>query len=844
MRAQTKFKFPSSTPRPKGELEKLKKIWARPTGVFLLTAVNNTTVGLLYLGAAFLFFLLGGLLALLMRLQLSSAGNTLVSQDVYNQIFTVHGTTMMFLFAVPAMEALGVLLLPQMLAARDLPFPRLGAFAIWAYIIGGLVFFSTVFYGLAPKGGWFMYPPLTLTAYSPGNNADFWLLGIGFIEISAIAGAIEIIVGVLKTRPPGMTLDKMPIFAWAMLIFAAMIVFAFPAVILATMLLEIERSFGWPFFTAAKGGDPLLWQHLFWFFGHPEVYIIFLPAAGLVSMIVAANARTPLVGYHLIVVALVATGFFSFGLWVHHMYTTGIPALSLSFFSAASMAVAIPSGIQFFSWLATIAAGERFRINTPSLFVLGFLFIFALGGLTGVMVAVVPFDWQAHDTYFVVAHFHYVLVGGMVFPLFATFYFWTPMVSRNQLSERLGRWVFWLMFIGFNVAFFPMHIAGLRGMVRRVWTYPADLGLDLLNMISTIGAFTIAAGVLVFIVDVARNFRLGKGRENPWQAGTLEWLPSDVYTTRSIPHVVSREPLWDQANLARDVAKGRYYLPNAPTGGRETIVTSPVEATPQYIVQMPGPGWMHVIAAVFMAAFFLLLTVKAVVLALICGAVSIAACVAWVWELDPEPAKGAVSIGAGIKVPTYMSGPASHSWWAMIILILVAGSLYISFIFSYFYLWTVSPQAWAPRGSAGPPAIVWPAASGILLAFSALCAWIAAKWLPAQGTKSVIAPVSSCLAAAFLAAAIFLEIFSQWCAGLRPTDNAYAAMTFMGGVLNLQLVLAIIIMTAFTLARHLTGKVDKARRVSVDNTNLLIYYAIAQAFLGLVILHGFPRAGA
>src|SRR5690606_21844518 len=269
-----------------------------------------------------------------------------LGQDLYNQIFTVHGTTMMFLFAVPAVEALGVMLLPQMLAARDLPFPRLSAFAIWAYVIGGLVFFSTIFYDLAPKGGWFMYPPNTLTEYSPGDNADFWLLGIGFSEISAIAGAIEIIVGVLRTRPPGMTLGKMPIFAWAMLIFAAMIVFAFPAVILATMLLEIERAFGWPFFSSELGGDSLLWQHLFWFFGHPEVYIIFLPAAGLVSMIIPTMARTPLVGYRLIVVALIATGFFSFGLWVHHMFTTGIPALSLSFFSAASMAVAVPSAIQ------------------------------------------------------------------------------------------------------------------------------------------------------------------------------------------------------------------------------------------------------------------------------------------------------------------------------------------------------------------------------------------------------------------------------------------------------------------------------------------------------------------
>ena len=348
----------------------------------------------------------------------------------------MHGTTMMFLFAVPAMEALGVMLLPQMLAARDLPFPRLSAFAIWAYVIGGLVFFSTILYDLAPDGGWFMYPPLTLTEYQPGDNADFWLLGIGFIEISAIAGAIEIVVGVLRTRPPGMSLVEMPIFAWSMLIFAGMIIFAFPAVILATMLLELERAFGWPFFSAELGGDALLWQHLFWFFGHPEVYIIFLPAAGLVSMMVPTIARTPLVGYRLIVVALIATGFFSFGLWVHHMFTTGIPGLSLALLLRRQHGGRDPVGHP--GLLVDRHHGRRthaWRMTTPALFILGFLFIFVLGGLTGVMVAIVPFDFQVHDTYFVVAHLHYVLVGGMVFPLFATFYYWAPVFSRRPLSR-------------------------------------------------------------------------------------------------------------------------------------------------------------------------------------------------------------------------------------------------------------------------------------------------------------------------------------------------------------------------------------------------------------------------
>src|SRR5690606_2713461 len=303
---------------------------------------------------------------------------------------------------------------------------------------------------------------------SPGINADFWLLGIGFIEISAIAGAIEIIVGVLRTRAPGMSLDKMPIFAWGMLVFAVMIVIAFPAIILGTLLLELERALNWPFFDPTRGGDPLLWQHLFWFFGHPEVYIIFLPAAALVSTMVAALARTPLIGHNLIVLAFLATGFISFGVWSHHMFTTGMPRLSVGFFSAASMAVSVPAGIQVFSWIATLAAGKP-RHDTPTLFVVGGLVTFVMGGLTGVMVAMVPFDWQAHDTHFIVAHLHYVLIGGMVFPLFAAFYYWMGMTSRRALSERLGKWVFWLMFAGMHITFLPMHLTGFMGMPRRVY---------------------------------------------------------------------------------------------------------------------------------------------------------------------------------------------------------------------------------------------------------------------------------------------------------------------------------------------------------------------------------------
>jgi cytochrome c oxidase subunit I+III len=839
------YELPNPGPRPEGEEAELLRIWDPPKGWRIVSAVNNTVIGTIYIGAAFLFFLLAGVLGLLMRTQLAVPGNDFLGQDLYNQIFTVHGTTMMFLFAVPAVEALGVMLLPQMLAARDLPFPRLSAFAIWAYIVGGLVFFSTIFYDLAPDGGWFMYTPLTLTEFSPGDNADFWLLGIGFIEISAIAGAVEIVVGTLKTRPPGMSLAKMPIFAWAMLIFAAMIVFAFPAVILGTMLLEIERSFGWPFFTAAKGGDPLLWQHLFWFFGHPEVYIIFLPAAGLVSMIVSTMARRPLVGHDLIVVALIGTGFFSFGLWVHHMFTTGIPSLSLAFFSAASMAVAVPSGIQVFSWIATIAASRGpFRITTPSLFVLGFLAIFTIGGLTGIMVALVPVDFQVHDTYFVVAHFHYVLIGGMVFPLFATFYYWSPMVSRNMLSERIGRWVFGLMFVGFHVAFFPMHLTGLRGVQCRGWAHPADFGWDMLNMISTVGAYIFAAGVLLFVADLVMRFRpaFGGGTQppDPWGAGTLEWLPNDVYSTRSIPLVTSREPLWDQPNLADEVVRGQHFLPDAPTGGRETIVTSAVDGRPQYVIRMPGPGFAHVAAAVFTAAAFLLLTIKMVVVAIVCGIIAIAACIVWTWPLDKGPGRGPVAIGGGVSVPTYMSGPRSHAWWAMTVLILVAGSLYLAYVFSYLYLWVVSPEIWPPQGSPPLPEAGWALACALLALAGGSATLLAGRLLPAPGQRSPAVLALLLLAALLFAGSVGLNIWSHWQSGLEPTANAYGAMVYMGGVLDAQLVFAVAILLLVALARHAAGRLDGERRVSFENAALLSAYAVGQILLGLLLVHGFP----
>lgn len=829
--------LPNSLPRPKNELAGLETVWALPKGWRILSAVNNQVIGSFYLATALMFFVLAGILALLIRLQLAVPSNTFLTAETYNQIFTMHGTVMMFLFAVPAVEAAGILLLPQMLGARDQPFPRLGAFAFWAYFVGGSIFFCTLFFDVAPSGGWFMYPPLTNLKHSPDLGADFWLLGIGFIEISAIAGAIEIIVGVLRTRAPGMSLDRLPVFAWTMLIFAGMIVFAFPAVILATIMLELERAFGWPFFAAGKGGDPLLWQHLFWFFGHPEVYIIFLPAAGMVSMIIPSMTRAPLVNYRLVVIALIATGFFSFGLWVHHMFTTGIPTAALGFFSAASMAVAVPSGIQVFAWIATIASG-RLRITAASMFVIGFLLIFTLGGLTGVMVAMVPFDWQMHDTHFVVAHLHYVLIGGMVFPLAAAIYYWTPAFSSCALSERMGKAAFWLMFVGVNVAFFPMHIAGLRGMVRRIVTYPEGHGFETVNLISTVGAFMIAAGAAVIMIDMIRHFRptMAKPAGNIWEAGTLEWAAHGTYSTRSIPLVTSREPLWDQPGLAKEIEDGRHYLPNTATGWRETIVTAPLDAEPQYLLRLPGPGWTPFLAAIFTAAFFVLLTVKLMAVAAVCGLAAIAFVLVWMWGSDPPPGED-VDIGGGIHLPVYVSGQLSHSWWAVVILLLVTGSLYLSYVFSYLYMWTVNPALFAGRTTMPVPA--WPVLTATLLAASSCALIMARRWLRRGMTTGLVIALS--LGIMFLAAGTILEPAVEWLAGKRPSRNAIDALVFTHSLLQSQVAGAAAIMAGFAIARIAYGRLDARRRVVFDNMALLWHYAVAQGLVGLVLIHGFPR---
>jgi cytochrome c oxidase subunit I+III len=832
--------LPSSLPRPPGELAHLERVWALPRGWRVLSSVNNTTVGLYYIATSLLFFVLAGVLALLMRTQLALPDNDLLSARTYNQLFTMHGTVMMFLFAVPVVEAFAVYLLPGMLGARDLPFPRLSAYAFWAYAIGSVAFFCTLFFGVAPDGGWFMYPPLTSAEHSPGLGADFWLLGIGFIEISAIAGAIELIVGILFTRAPGMSLARMPIYAWAMLVVGVMIVFAFPAIIAGTALLELERAFDWPFFIGARGGDPVLWQHLFWFFGHPEVYIIFLPAAGLISMMVPTLAGTPLVGYRAIVVALVAVGFFSFALWAHHMFTAGLGTLQSSLVSAASLAVAVPSGIQVFAWLATLRRG-RLRITGASLFLIGFFFIFVIGGLTGVMVAVLPFDWQVHDSYFIVAHLHYVLIGGMVFPIFAAIYHWTPLVNGNAMSERVACWVFGLMFVGFNLAFFPMHVSGLLGMPRRVYTYAGDLGWNEWNALSSAGALVLAAGVVLFFIDAIMTWTRAKRPDsNPWRAPTLEWLPSEQYGARSIPQVDARDPLWARPTLAQEVADGAHWLPGTATGRREMLVTSPRHAWLRHLIVLPGDSWLPLIAAAGTAGFFLLLTVKLTWPAFAMGMVAIMAVVAWLWETDDKRLPAEVAVADQVQLAVGACGMRSHSWWAMVVLLFVDATVCASLVFAHVHV-SLLADVCPPPGASLPP---WSSVlAGTALWSAGSLAMVGALRVPldlSRRSRSVLCGLVA-LSLVCMVVAFASSLAGHRDAELQPVADAWSAT--VAALLAYQgLHVAILaVMGAYLIARAAGDRLAPRSRATLDNVALLWQYSAAQGIVIALVVQLLPK---
>ena len=526
-----------------------RRILARPTaktGVWgWMTTVDHKKIGIMYGVTAFIFFILGGLEALAIRTQLAVPDGETLSAEVYNQFFTMHGITMIFLVVMPMGVALMNYFIPLMIGARDVAFPRLNAFSYWVFLLGGLFLYSSFFLGGAPDGGWFGYAPLSTEL--PGNGMTFYSLGLQMLGVASLAGAVNFIITIINMRAPGMTFMRLPVFIWMSLVTSFLLLFAMPIIAVALFELMFDRVYEANFFNPAAGGDPLLWQNLFWLFGHPEVYIMILPAMGIISEVLPTFARKPIFGYAAIVFAGIAIGFMGWGVWAHHMFTSGLGPVANTAFALSTMFIAVPTGIKIFNWIGTLWGGA-IRFTTPLLFSIGFVAMFVIGGLSGVTHAIVPHDAQQHDTYYVVAHFHYVLFGGAIFGLFAGTYYWWPKIFGRLLGERLGKTHFWLMLIGFNLAFGPMHVFGLQGMPRRIYKYPSGMGWDFWNLMSTVGAFIIALSFVVFLVNVVLSRRRGEiAGADPWDARTLEWSmpsPPPEYNFAEVPIVKHRDDWW------------------------------------------------------------------------------------------------------------------------------------------------------------------------------------------------------------------------------------------------------------------------------------------------------------
>ncbi|MCJ8520042.1 cytochrome c oxidase subunit I+III [Pseudorhizobium tarimense] len=730
----------------------LDEIWGTKPGIGRLAAVNHNIVGRRFMLTALMFFAIGGLLAMLIRTQLASSESAFMDAEEYAQVFTMHGTIMMFLFAIPFAEGVAIYLLPKLLGTRDLAFPRLTAYGYWCYLFGGSMLIVALLAGVAPDAGWFMYTPLSSGTYSRGINSDVWLLGITFVEISALSAAVEIMVSILKLRASGMSLDRMPIFAWYMLVVATMMLIGFPPLIMGSVLLEVERAFDLPFFDPTRGGDPLLWQHLFWLFGHPEVYIIFLPAAGAISTILPVFAGAPLAGYRIIVAALVSMAFLSFGLWVHHMYTVGIPHVALSFFSAASALVAVPTAIQIFAWLATISHG-RPRFSVPMLHIFGFFFVFVIGGLTGVMLAMVPFDWQAHDTHFVVAHLHYVLVGGFVFPMLAAAYYWLPHITGRQPVQHLSPAAFWMIFIGFNVTFFMMHLTGLRGMPRRVYEYPPDTGWESLNFISSAGSFVMTMGFALVALDFILLFRFGRLYvRNPWKAGTLEWAmptPPPSYNFASLPVIDRRADMLDPDVVGPELAGGKGLLGFPRDGRMELLAVDMVSGAPEHVVRLPRQTFLPLWSAAATGCFFLSLLFKLYWATPFAFALVIF--LFFLWSRDTAEPKDLekLPVGHGLELPPHMEAERPPSWWALVFALTADATAYVSLCFGALFLWVSAPN-WPPT-TLIEMSIVGPAIAAMASAASALAGCRSVVARPASTLWLIVAAAGHLVTVALLA---------------------------------------------------------------------------------------------
>jgi cytochrome c oxidase subunit 1 len=554
------------------------------------TTVDHKKIGIMYGLAAMVFFIVGGLEALLIRAQLAGPDGQLLNADQYNQVFTMHGVTMVFLFVMPMSAAFFNFMIPLMIGARDVAFPRLNAFSFWAFTAGALFLYSSFFLGGAPNGGWFGYAPNSTTDPSPGMT--FYALGLLITGISSTVGAVNLAITVINMRAPGMSLFRMPVFVWMGLVVQLLLVFALPIITVALFEMLFDRRWGTHFFDPAVGGEPLLWQHMFWLFGHPEVYILILPAFGIISEILPVFSRKPLFGYQFVVFSGIAIGFIGFGVWAHHMFAAGLGPVANTAFGVSTAIIGVPTGVKIFNWMATMYRGD-IRFHTPMMFAIGAVAMFVIGGLSGVTHAVVPSDYQQTDTYYIVAHFHYVIFGGGVFAFFGALYYWWPKVFARKLGEGIGKLQFWILFVGFNLTFGPMHILGLYGMIRRTYTYPESLGLTFWNEVATVGAFLIALSVLVFLINavMAQLREKGLADEDPWDARTLEWTtscPPPHYNFEEIPRVRALDEFWHR-KYVEDERSGR--LVPAQAGASEE------DHEGGHGIHLPGPSFWPLVAA-------------------------------------------------------------------------------------------------------------------------------------------------------------------------------------------------------------------------------------------------------
>jgi cytochrome c oxidase subunit I+III len=628
-------RVPEIAPRDYGSplASRLQSLWETKPGVIgWLSSVDHKEIGLRYIVTAFIFLIVGGLEALVFRIQLAWPNQTFLTPTQYNQLFTMHGATMILWYAFPILTGFSVYLQPLVLGTRDMAMPRLNAFTYWVFLFSGIYLYVGFALGSAPNDGWFNYVPYASRHFNPGLNIDFYALANILLGVSTTLGSINFVVTILHMRAPGMSINRMAILSWGTLTISFGNLFAMPSVTLAFFLLWMDRQFGTHFYEPPNG-QPLLWQHLFWMWGHPWVYVIVLPSLSMVSEALPVLCRRPLVGYTAVALATVLTMVLGFGVWLHHMFATGLPSVALAFFSAVSLLIVIPSAVSAFAWLATIWTGTPV-FNTAFMFFAGFIVVFVIGGVSGFMTGSVPVDWQLTDTYFIVAHIHYVLIGWNLFGVMGASYFWFPKMFGRLLDERLGRWNFWLMFIGFNLGFFPMHISGLMGMPRRVYTYADGLGLDWLNMITSIGSYVFAFGFLLFLINVFVSHRRGVlAGPNPWDAGTLEWTtpsPPPPYNFVVIPALASRTPLWE-SRLQEGAYRSELANGMPLDHGKETLGTTTLDAQPEAILRMPEDSIMPLLLAMSLTSLFAGLIAKAWWLVIASFLVGLIFQLIWLW---------------------------------------------------------------------------------------------------------------------------------------------------------------------------------------------------------------------